>query len=134
MMPENSTAHPETTMPDAGPLPERGMTREEEQSLWLHRAIAGHLARNPGALLGLARENLTGLTEAHPRSAVYIEQWRAVIDAGVDAVFVTLASTEPDARELRQNTPFAGALAHDERMDILAAFREHWQRSHADDT
>ncbi|MGH3549317.1 MAG: hypothetical protein ACRDQU_14640 [Pseudonocardiaceae bacterium] len=36
----------------------------------------------------------------------------------------------PLALELRQNSPFAGALSQDSRSRVLAAFVKHWRDEH----
>ena len=39
-------------------------------------------------------------------------------------------SPSPDAREMRQNSPFAGVLPEDVRVRVLYSFKEHWSRAH----
>src|SRR5699024_305667 len=41
------------------------LTREEEKSLWLHRAVLGPLMIDPGAVLGLARQNVQAWLPRH---------------------------------------------------------------------
>jgi hypothetical protein len=102
------------------------LNREQRQSLWLHAAVAGHLARDPTTTLKRARSNLGRALQAHPTGMAsrWLREWRSVLDRGPTAVLETLASPAPLAIELRQNSPFAGVLPEPERRAVLAAFRE----------
>jgi len=101
------------------------LNRDERQSLWLHAAVAGHLAADPPGTIGRARLNLERLGRVHPSgmSAHWLSGWRSVLDSGPDMILETLTSRSPQAIELRQNSPFAGVLADAERRSVLAAFR-----------
>jgi hypothetical protein len=44
---------------------------------------------------------------------------------GTDRIIEVLTSPTPWAREMRQNSPFAGALDDDERMRVLAEFKSN---------
>ena len=109
------------------------MTRDQERSLWLHRAVAGRLVVDPSNTLAKARSNIEKLARVHhaTRAGEYVERWAALIDSGTDAVLDVLTSPSPEAVELRQNSPFAGVLPVEERQACLLAFREHWQGEHA---
>lgn len=103
------------------------LNRDQRQSLWLHGAVAGHLVADPEGTLERARSNLERLLTTHPTgmSARWLVAWRSLLDGAPDAVLEMLTSQSPLAIELRQNSPFAGVLPHDERMGVLGAFREH---------
>lgn len=108
------------------------LTREQLESLWLHRAVAGKVVGNPSALLAAAAINLRRLRRLHPegRAWEWLDRWDAVLDEGVEAVLDALTSSASFAVELRRNSPFAGVLSEDERrtvIDALAASR----RDHA---
>ena len=60
----------------------------------------------------------------------YLDEWSAIIHSGVDAVAEVLTSRTQNASELRQNSPFAGALPEDTRQLVLRSFNEHWAREH----
>ncbi|MGH3273337.1 MAG: hypothetical protein ACRDNZ_03310 [Streptosporangiaceae bacterium] len=111
----------------------KGMTRDQERSLWLHRVVAGHLAVDPESVLARARRNLRHLRQVHPggMTAKWLAKWQAVLDTGEDAVFIALTSSVPLAIELRQNSPFSGVLSPEERHATLAAFSAHWRQAHA---
>ena len=126
-------SHRRIRQADATALAAGGLTRDQERSLWLHRVVAGRLAVDPDTVLTLARNNLDHLDRVHPTGATagWLAQWHQILDAGVDAVFDVLTSRSSRAVELRQNSPFAGALDAEERQTALAAFRAHWRTEHA---
>jgi hypothetical protein len=80
------------------------MTRDQLRALWLHRAIAAKVAADPARVLAQAKSTANSL-----------------LDRGPEAVMRTLVSTDPLARELRPNSPFAGVLSTSEREAILRA-------------
>jgi hypothetical protein len=111
----------------------RQLHREAERSLWLNRAVAAEIVKDPDRALRMAAENLNRM-EARQIEGwgvnPWIERWRRVIAAGVDVVLDVLASPDPEAIELRQNTPFAGVLDYRERENVLRAFARHWRQTH----
>lgn len=109
------------------------VTRDQERSLWLHRAVAGRLAIDTERVMATARENLSRLTRIHPTgmTAHWLRRWQEVLDRGPDSVFEALTSTAGWAVELRQNTPFAGVLTDSDRAAVLASFGAHWREAHA---
>lgn len=102
----------------------RRLTRDQERSLWLHRAVAGKLALAPEATLAAAHANLERLASQHAggRSAPWLARWRAVLAQETTAVLDVLTSRAEQAVELRQNSPFAGVLTDRERRAALSAF------------
>jgi len=109
------------------------LTRDQERSLWLHRAVLARLMSQPTEVLDLARRNATRVLQKQHRVSVtsgWLEEWLRVLDGGVDQVAEVLTSRTPHAVELRQNSPFAGALPQDTRSMVLAAFAQHWSEEH----
>jgi hypothetical protein len=100
---------------------------EQARSLWLHRAVAGRLARDPEGVLRKARRNLDRLERTHPAgmSAHWLARWRRLVDDGPEAVMRVLNAESAEADELRQNSPFAGALPDAERLAVLRSARRH---------
>lgn len=103
-----------------------GMTRDQQRSLWLHRAVAGKLALDPAGVRAKALRNLRRMRSAHPRGRVRedFDVWDELLNGSLERLFGVLTSTSPQALELRQNTPFAGVLTERERLKALAAFRD----------
>ena len=126
-------SHRRVRRTDVTDLARPALTRDQERSLWLHRVAAGRLAVDPGSVLARVRKNLLHLRQIHPggMTAAWLAEWQAVVDAGEDAVFTALTSSDPRAVELRQNSPFAGVITQEDRAAALAAFRDHWRRAHA---
>src|SRR6185437_10837213 len=100
------------------------LTRDQLRSLWLGNAVAGKLVRDPARVLELAHRNLAQLQAVHTRGqgARWLAQWDTILRSPVEVVLEALTSRTPRARELRQNSPFAGVLTERERAEILAAF------------
>jgi excisionase family DNA binding protein len=102
------------------------LTRDQQRSLWLHRAVAGKLVLDPGRVRVRARGNLARMRAVHPRGRVRgdFDTWEVLLDGSLDRLFDVLVSTSPQAVELRQNSPFAGVLTERERVRALDAFRD----------
>lgn len=109
------------------------LTRDQERSLWLHRAVLAELVEDPEEVLARVRGNLQRLRAQHPdrgMTARWLGHWQVVLDAGVDAVADVLTSQGPVALELRQNSPFAGVISEEARSRVLASFVRHWRSEH----
>ena len=113
----------------------QSLTRDQEQSRWLHAAIAGHLVTEPDLVLSRAHENLDRFSRIHAGTMAerWLDLWRLTLNSGLDRVLTVLVSDAPEATELRQNSPFTGILSQDERNRVLDSFRKHWRSEHAND-
>ncbi|MFG1884562.1 hypothetical protein [Micromonospora sp. NPDC049102] len=61
---------------------------------------------------------------------VWLKRWQDRTDDGVNAVLKALTSDDPEAVELRQNSPFAGVLSQPQRKKVLESFtRSGWERA-----
>jgi excisionase family DNA binding protein len=110
-----------------------GLRREEEQSLWLHYALLAPLLTEPEAVISKARENILHWSHKHRRDGMamrYLAKWERVLDDGLDAIVDALTSRSQEARDLRQNSPFAGVLADETRQRVLKTFKRHWAEKH----
>lgn len=107
------------------------LTRDQKRSLWLGYATAGKLVADPAGSIEKARQNLAKLKRQHPRGAGnrWLEEWDKLLSGPIDAVLEALTSRTPRARELRQNSPFAGVLTEAEREDVLSTFRSAQRRN-----
>jgi excisionase family DNA binding protein len=109
------------------------LTREEERSLRLHQALLAHLLTEPDAVIAKARDNLNRWTAMHRPDGMttrYLEEWKRVLNDGLDAIVDVVISPSQEARELRQNSPFAGVLPDETRLGVLKTFKDHWGREH----
>ena len=109
---------------DVEALIQPSLTREQLETLWLHRALAGKVVANPPLLLAAAAINLRRLRRMHPegRAWEWLDRWDAVLEEGVEAVLDALTSSAEYAVELRRTSPFAGILTEAERRTVLDAF------------
>lgn len=100
------------------------LTRDQRRSLWLGYATAGKLVANPQSVVAKAQRNLAKLKVTHARGTAgrWLDEWERLLNGPVDRVLDALTSRTPRARELRQNSPFAGVLTDSERKRVLAAF------------
>jgi excisionase family DNA binding protein len=107
------------------------LTRDQKRSLWLGYATAGKLVADPVGVIEKARQNLARLKRTHQRGVGnrWLEEWDRLLGGPVDAVLEALTSRTPRARELRQNSPFAGVLTEAERANVLSRFRAASQRT-----
>jgi len=107
------------------------LTRDQRRSLWLGYAAAGKLVADPPGVMQRARHNLAQLKVAHSRGASrqWLDQWERLLSGPMDRVLEVLTSRSPLARELRQNSPFAGVLTEQERHSVLSAFNAEHRRA-----
>lgn len=99
------------------------LARDQVRSLLLAHAIAGRIISDPAATLALARSNVRRMRETAARGAalIWLDEWERLLDGPLLTLLQTLTSSAPRARELRQNSPFAGLLTDEERASILRA-------------
>ena len=109
----------------------RRLTRDQRRSLWLNQAVAGKLVQNPESVISHARRNLGTLQKKHTRgqAAHALSEWDKVLNRPVEEILDVLVSPTPYAREMRQNSPFAGVLDDDERTKVLESFTEYTKPS-----
>jgi hypothetical protein len=106
---------------------------EQERSLWLHRAVLGHLVTDPEGTLATALGNIGRWRSRHRPGGMtnqWLDRWEELLARGPDPVAEALTSRSPEAIELRQNTPFTGVLTQSERAAVLDAFNRQWQAEH----
>jgi excisionase family DNA binding protein len=117
---------------DVEALIEPVLTREQLETLWLHRAVAGKVVQSPAPLLAAAEINLRRLRRLHSDdpAAPWLDRWEVVLEDGVETVLDVLTSSGEYAAQLRMTSPFAGILSEAERQGVLTAFAES-RRDHA---
>lgn len=108
---------------DVEALATPGSTRDDRQSLWLHTAVAGRIAKDPKSALRKASANIRLMRRAHRQPSPWLARWQQIVDLGPEAVIKALVGDTAESRELRQNSPFAGVLTTRERSLALDAFR-----------
>ena len=91
----------------------------EERSLAYHRVIAERLATEP-ALLEEARQRVAGWLAGGSPSH-FARRWDQILAGDPATIAAILVDPGEEGRELRQSTPFAGALSARERWAIWEA-------------
>ncbi|MGI8593957.1 MAG: hypothetical protein ACR2ML_06260 [Solirubrobacteraceae bacterium] len=99
-----------------------GHRTAERRSLEYHRLVADRLDE---PLLATARARVEEwIAEGGPVHPVWARRWRAVLDRPAPEIAFVLVTDDEASRDLRQNTPFAGALSPAERWRILREVRD----------
>jgi hypothetical protein len=95
----------------------------EERSVAYHRVIAERFPAQPEILANARRRVQTWLTErAEP--PFYAGKWAEILSGDDSSIARFLTERSEIADELRQSTPFAGALKPQERWKIWRETRE----------
>ncbi len=85
-----------------------------------HQAVAARLDER---LIREARERLAEWRRTAGIHPVYAKRWEEVLSQPPGEIARIVASDTPEARALRQSSPFAGALHENERRRIIEAVR-----------
>ncbi len=104
----------------AGERPEDGHRRAERRSLAYHRVLAARLRR---PMVDDALRLLWKWQDAGRIDERYAAQWEQVLRSPLADVRRIISEDGRRARDLRQNSPFAGMLSEPERRRILAEVR-----------
>jgi hypothetical protein len=95
----------------------------EERSLAYHQVVAERLRQQP-ELLEQARQRVEGWLGEQKPPRFYAVRWAELLAGDAEAVGAFLVSRSELATELRQSSPFAGAISPQERWAI-------WRRTRA---
>lgn len=90
-----------------------------------HSAIAERLRREP-EILDRARRRVQSWVSAGDGAPFYARRWAEILAGDPEAVAAFLVERSELADELRQSSPFAGALDSRERWEIWRATRERF--------
>lgn len=96
--------------------------REERVAMELHRELAKKLERDPRTVLKVVPKNIDRLrtTLTSPIGQKWVHRWTELLDGPVEQIITGMLADTPEGRELRQNSPFVGALTQDERLAAIA--------------
>lgn len=99
--------------------------REVQLNLAMHRAIAKKLLDDPTELTARALTNLPKIRAnvVGPRPESLVDEWESLLRGPVGPLLSALLDESSHGIDLRQNSPFAGALTQDERLAIVAGPR-----------
>jgi hypothetical protein len=97
----------------------------EERSVAYHRAIAERLRRQPEVLEN-ARRRVQSWLASGDGAPFYARKWAEVLAGDPASIAAFLVERSELADELRQSSPFAGALRPQERWQIWRETRERF--------
>ncbi len=100
----------------------------EERSVAYHRVIAGRLSDQP-EVLDNARRRVQCWLDSRESPPYYARKWGEVLAGDVSSIAAFLVERSELADELRQSTPFAGALQPQERWRIWRETRDRFAQS-----
>lgn len=90
----------------------------EQRGLAFHRRIAQRLDQQ---MVAMARRRVNKwLRERGPVPPIWAEQWQTLLKRPLPEIKRVLGQDSDQMRELRQNTPFAGALPETDRMRLVS--------------
>lgn len=99
----------------------------EERSVAYHRVIAERLRSKP-EILEKARDRVRSWLAAKAEPPFYARKWAEILAGDVSAIAAFLVDRGELATELRQSSPFAGALQPQERWKIWRETRERFSQ------
>ncbi len=103
------------------------MTREDKRSLAFHRAIVEILRKDPAPILSRAVRNAEKLVKMHPGAQMLFNQWKDWLTLPLENLVSKILDPLPEAREMRQVSPFSGVLGPKQRARILRQFRKEYE-------
>lgn len=97
--------------------------REERVSRELHRTLAKKLIDNPRPILALAPTNIERMSAVvhGSRAHAWLDDWRGLVsdERNVPRILQLIVDDSEYASDMRQNSPFAGALTTEERLEAI---------------
>lgn len=102
------------------------LSRDERRSLWLAYVVAGRIATEPERTVADALDRLNKMRpNARGQAKKWLDDWERLLNGPVDRILAALTDRSLRGRELRQNSPFAGALTEEQRRMALDGWRAH---------
>lgn len=102
------------------------LSRDERRSLWLAYVVAGKIAVEPDRTIADALGHLNEMRpNARGQAKKWLDEWDRLLRGSVDRILAALIDRSLRGRELRQNSPFAGALTEQLRRKALDEWRSH---------
>lgn len=95
----------------------------EARSLAMHAVIARKIERDR-KLLQIARDNVERWRAQRGQNApAWLSEWQELLDQPWESIAALITEPSENGARLRQSSPFAGILTHQERWRIYEAFR-----------
>lgn len=99
----------------------------EERSIAYHGVIAERLRSQP-EILEMARQRVQTWLAASAQPPFYARKWAEILARDVPSIAAFLVDRGELAMELRQSSPFAGALQPQERWKLWRETRERFSQ------
>jgi hypothetical protein len=99
----------------------------KERSIAYHGAIAESLQRQPEVLAN-ARQRVQTWLSSDAEAPFYAQRWAEILAGDLPSITAFLTERSELAEELRQSSPFAGALKPQERWVLWRETRERFER------
>ncbi|MET3142488.1 UNVERIFIED_ORG: putative heme iron utilization protein [Arthrobacter sp. UYEF2] len=100
--------------------------REVRVALELHRTVADLLRSDRcEEILEVGRRNIARMRET-PRATIaerWLDEWAHLLGGPIDSLIQRMLAINERGIDLRQISPFAGALTQDERLDAIRRAR-----------
>ncbi len=108
----------------------RPQRREERVQLELHRALLSKLISDYEGVRALAMRNLTrsGNVVRGDQAVGWLDEWKALLGGPPERLVDVLLGEDEHSVDLRQVSPFAGALSDDERLAAIGRAGHHAAR------
>jgi transcriptional regulator with XRE-family HTH domain len=103
------------------------LTREDQRSLAFHQAMVEILRKDPVPILIRAKRNVEKLAKMHPGAHMLFDQWKYWLTLPLEDLVSKMLDPLPEAREMRQVSPFSGVLRAKQRTRILRQFRKEYE-------
>ena len=101
----------------------QGHRTAELRSIAFHRLVAGRLERDPDVLTKAQLRVDEWISSGGPVHPHWAHRWQELLARPVPEIAAALVRDDEEMRDLRQNTPFAGALTPEERWQIVREVR-----------
>lgn len=98
----------------------------DARTLALHQLVAAKIRRDPALFLKVKSTLTRWRTVVCPSSRPYLAEWEQLVNQGIDVTLAMAIDPSERAATLRQSSPFAGILTHQERF----AFLQDWSQRH----
>ena len=99
----------------------RPQRREEQVQIELHRALLGKLISDPERMRKLAHRNLvkSRTIVRGDQAQRWLDEWEALVDGPPQQLVEVFLGEDEHSIDLRQVSPFAGALTDEERLAAM---------------
>lgn len=104
------------------------LLRDQLLSLALHYELGAMLLRDRNRIRAKALSNIATMREADPHGAArhWLDRWEELLTGSPGSLLSTMIDPSSDGNDLRQCSPFAGAMDERVRQQIIREVRRVW--------